>query len=86
VALAVVVLVPVATVEIVAVLAQAPQDLQRVRRSAERVVDVLDRSPPTHEPLTPAALPDPPHTLRIEDLRAHWPDATIPAVEVSIWS
>jgi ATP-binding cassette subfamily C protein CydCD len=81
VALAVVVLVPLATIEIVAVLAQAPQDLQRVRRSAERVIDLFDRSSPACEPLTPAALPDPPHTLRVEGLRAHWPGAATPAVD-----
>jgi ATP-binding cassette subfamily C protein CydCD len=81
VTLAVVVLVPVAAVEIVAVLAQAPQDLQRVRRSAERVVDVLDRPLPAREPSMPAALPGPPHTLRVEGLRVHWPGAATPALD-----
>jgi thiol reductant ABC exporter CydC subunit len=81
VALAVLVLVPVATVEIVAVLAQAPQDLQRVRPSAERVVDVFDRASPAREPLAPAALPGPPHTLRVEGLRVCWPGSATPAVD-----
>ncbi|MEK6439945.1 thiol reductant ABC exporter subunit CydD [Pseudonocardia sp. T1-2H] len=81
VVLAVLVLVPLAAVEVVAVLAQAPQDLRRVRRSAERVVDVFDRPQPVREPPTPAALPGPPHTLRVESLRAYWPGAATPAVD-----
>jgi ATP-binding cassette subfamily C protein CydCD len=81
VVLAVLVLVPLAAVEVVAVLAQAPQDLRRVRRSAERVVDVFDRPQPVREPPTPAALPGPPHTLRVEGLRAYWPGAAAPAVD-----
>jgi ATP-binding cassette subfamily C protein CydCD len=81
VTLAVAVLVPVATVEVVAVLAQAPQDLRRVRRSAGRVVDVLDRPSPAQEPPVPTTLPAPPYTLRIEGLRAFWPGAATPAVD-----
>ncbi|MCU1628683.1 MAG: cydCD [Pseudonocardia sp.] len=81
VVLAVLVLVPLAAVEVVAVLARAPQDLRRVRRSAERVVDVLERPPPVREPPTPVALPGPPHTLRVEGLRVYWPGAATPAVD-----
>jgi ABC-type multidrug transport system fused ATPase/permease subunit len=75
------VLVPLAAVEVVAVLAQAPQDLRRVRGSAKRVVDVFDRPAPAHEPRAPAALPAPPYTLRVEGLRVHWPGASTPALD-----
>ncbi|MDN3354243.1 thiol reductant ABC exporter subunit CydC [Actinomadura sp. DC4] len=70
--LAVVVLLPLATFEVVAGLPLAAQYLERVRRSASRVFAVLDRDEPVREPLAPAALPSAPYVLRVRDLRARW--------------
>ncbi|WP_211177447.1 thiol reductant ABC exporter subunit CydC [Pseudonocardia acidicola] len=81
VALAVVALAPLAMFEAATTLSQAPQDLDTVRRGAARVVDVLDRPEPAAEPATPAALPEPPHALRVERLRVRWPGAARPALD-----
>ncbi|MHA6793976.1 thiol reductant ABC exporter subunit CydC [Pseudonocardia bannensis] len=81
VALAVIGLTPLAVSEVVTVLAQAPRDLADVRRSAARVVDVLDRTEPVAEPVVPAPLPDPPYPLRVEGLVARWPGAVAPALQ-----
>jgi ATP-binding cassette subfamily C protein CydC len=81
VALAVVVLVPLAAFEGAALLPGAAQHRERVGRSAGRVVDVLDAPEPVSEPATPAALPDGPYTLRLEGLRVRWPGAATPAVD-----
>ncbi|MCW2632600.1 MAG: transporter, CydDC cysteine exporter (CydDC-E) family, permease/ATP-binding protein CydC, partial [Pseudonocardia sp.] len=81
VALAVVVLVPLAAFEGVALLPGAAQHRERVGRSAGRVVDVLDAPEPVSEPATPAALPVGPYTLRLVGLRVRWPGAATPAVD-----
>lgn len=70
--LAVVVLLPLAAFEVVAGLPQAAQYLERVRRSAARVLSVLDAAEPVREPAAPAALPRPPYALRVANLRARW--------------
>ncbi|MER7947332.1 thiol reductant ABC exporter subunit CydD [Streptomyces sp. NPDC096079] len=70
VALAVVVLTPLAAFEAVTGLPLAVQYRQRVKRSAERVFEVLDAPVPVHEPRTPAAPPANPFPLELSGLSA----------------
>ncbi|MFF0475274.1 thiol reductant ABC exporter subunit CydD [Streptomyces sp. NPDC004284] len=70
VALAVVVLTPLAAFEAVTGLPLAVQYRQRVKRSAERVFEVLDAPVPVHEPRTPAAPPASPFPLELSGLSA----------------
>lgn len=70
VALAVVVLTPLAAFEAVTGLPLAVQYRQRVKRSAERVFEVLDAPVPVHEPRTPAAPPANPFPLELAGLSA----------------
>ncbi|MFD9608453.1 thiol reductant ABC exporter subunit CydD [Streptomyces sp. NPDC059083] len=70
VALAVVVLTPLAAFEAVTGLPLAVQYRQRVRRSAERVFEVLDAPVPVREPQTPAAPPASPFPLELAGLSA----------------
>ncbi|WP_433465533.1 thiol reductant ABC exporter subunit CydC [Spirillospora sp. CA-128828] len=70
--LAVVVLLPLAAFEVVAGLPQAAQHMERVRRSATRIFDVLDSRPPVHDPDDPTPLPASPYTLSVENLQARW--------------
>ncbi|AJF69850.1 thiol reductant ABC exporter subunit CydD [Streptomyces vietnamensis] len=70
VALAVVVLTPLAAFEAVTGLPLAVQYRQRVKRSAERVFEVLDAPVPVHEPETPAAPPASPFPLELAGLSA----------------
>ena len=74
VALAVIVLVPLAAFETVQLLPTALAALTRVRRSGQRVLGVLDTPVPVPEPATPAPLPDHPEwTIRLRGGRARWP-------------
>ncbi|NSC22668.1 thiol reductant ABC exporter subunit CydD [Streptomyces albus subsp. chlorinus] len=73
--LATVVLTPLATFEVVTPLPQAVQFRQRVRRSAERVHEVLDAPAPVREPEHPAPLPPDPFPLRVHRLTVRYPDA-----------
>ncbi len=73
--LATVVLTPLATFEVVTPLPQAVQFRQRVRRSAERVQEVLDAPAPVAEPRHPAPLPADPFPLRTCGLTVRYPDA-----------
>ncbi|MEU7035396.1 thiol reductant ABC exporter subunit CydD [Streptomyces sp. NPDC046237] len=70
VALAVVVLTPLAAFEAVTGLPLAVQYRQRVKRSAERVYEVLDAPVPVHEPDRPAAPPQSPFPLEVSGLSA----------------
>ncbi|MEU7644240.1 thiol reductant ABC exporter subunit CydD [Streptomyces huasconensis] len=70
VALAVVVLTPLAAFEAVLGLPLAVQYRQRVRKSAERVHEVLDAADPVPEPAAPAPAPASPFPLRVTALRA----------------
>jgi thiol reductant ABC exporter CydC subunit len=76
--LAVVALTPLALFETVTGLPAAAQCLARVRRSAARVFEVIDSTPPTGDPDVPESLPFPPYTLRVRglgaryDTRAEW--------------
>ncbi|MER7516899.1 thiol reductant ABC exporter subunit CydD [Streptomyces sp. NPDC126499] len=80
VALAVVVLIPLAAFEAVTGLPLAVQYRQRVRRSAERVFDVLDAPVPVHEPATPAAAPASPFPLELAGLSARYAGQERPAL------
>jgi ATP-binding cassette subfamily C protein CydCD len=70
VALAVVVLTPLAAFEAVLGLPLAVQYRQRVRRSAERVYEVLDAPEPVREPRRPRQAPATPFPLVLRDLAA----------------
>ncbi|WP_128975987.1 thiol reductant ABC exporter subunit CydD [Streptomyces roseicoloratus] len=80
VALAVVVLTPLAAFEAVTGLPLAVQYRQRVRRSAERVFDVLDAPVPVHEPEVPAAPPAEPFPLEVAGLSARHAGQDRPAL------
>lgn len=69
-AMAVVVLTPLAAFEAVLGLPLAVQHRQRVRRSAERVYDVLDAPEPVREPERPRPAPVSPFPLVVEGLAA----------------
>ncbi|MEU6121076.1 thiol reductant ABC exporter subunit CydD [Streptomyces sp. NPDC047123] len=70
VALATVVLTPLAAFEAVMGLPLAVQYRQRVAKSAERVHEVLDAPAPVPEPAVPAQAPPTPFPLRVEGLSA----------------
>ncbi|MGP3687300.1 thiol reductant ABC exporter subunit CydD [Streptomyces sp. IBSNAI002] len=73
VAMAVAVLTPLAAFEAVNGLPLAVQYRQRVRRSAERVYEVIDAPAPVAEPREPAAAPGSPFPLRLTGLGARHP-------------
>ncbi|MFD4896650.1 thiol reductant ABC exporter subunit CydD [Streptomyces sp. NPDC058411] len=73
--LAVVVLTPLAAFEAVTGLPLAVQYRQRVRRSAERVYEVLDAPVPVVEPLEPAEAPASPFPLDVRGLSARYEGA-----------
>ncbi|MFJ8251303.1 thiol reductant ABC exporter subunit CydD [Streptomyces sp. NPDC094466] len=75
VALAVVVLTPLAAFEAVTGLPLAVQYRQRVARSAERVFEVLDAPVPVREPEAPAEGPVSPFPLEVRGLSARYPGA-----------
>ncbi|MGI5444473.1 thiol reductant ABC exporter subunit CydD [Streptomyces sp. CA-243310] len=70
VTMAVVVLTPLAAFEAVTGLPLAVQYRQRVRRSAERVYEVIDAPAPVAEPDRPHAMPVSPFPLRVSGLTA----------------
>ncbi|MDX3156957.1 thiol reductant ABC exporter subunit CydC, partial [Streptomyces scabiei] len=72
VAMAVVVLTPLASFEAVLGMPLAVQFRQRVRRSAERVYEVLDAPEPVREPVEPAGAPVSPFPLRLAGLGARY--------------
>ncbi|MFF1918967.1 thiol reductant ABC exporter subunit CydD [Streptomyces sp. NPDC058221] len=73
--LAVVVLTPLAAFEAVTALPLAVQYRQRVRRSAERVYEVLDAPVPVLEPAAPAEAPASPFPLEVRGLSARYAGA-----------
>ncbi|MCK8676350.1 thiol reductant ABC exporter subunit CydD [Streptomyces lichenis] len=75
VALAVVVLTPLAAFEAVTGLPLAVQYRQRVRRSAERVYEVLDAPLPVREPEQPRPAPASPFPLELDGIAARHPGA-----------
>ncbi|MGX2995910.1 thiol reductant ABC exporter subunit CydD [Streptomyces sp. JNUCC 64] len=72
VATAVVVLTPLAAFEAVMGMPLAVQYRQRVRKSAERVHEVLDAPAPVHEPARPADPPASPFPLRLDGVSARY--------------
>ncbi|MGW4568523.1 thiol reductant ABC exporter subunit CydC, partial [Streptomyces sp. NPDC004561] len=70
VAMAVVVLTPLAAFEAVLGLPLAVRHRQRVRRSAERVYEVLDAPEPVHEPERPRKAPEAPFPVVLKGLAA----------------
>ncbi|MEU8621172.1 thiol reductant ABC exporter subunit CydD [Streptomyces sp. NPDC048623] len=80
VALAVVVLTPLAAFEAVNGLPLAVQYRQRVRRSAERVLDVLDAPVPVQEPARPGTPPASPFPLELARLTARHAGQDRPAL------
>lgn len=81
VALAVVVLTPLAAFEAVAGMPLAVQYRQRILRSAERVYEVLDAPVPVQEPASPADPPATPFPLEVRGLSARYPGADHDALE-----
>jgi thiol reductant ABC exporter CydC subunit len=79
VALAVLVLTPLAAHEVFGALAPAAQQLPRIRGAASRVQAVLRQPDPVREPASPVPPPAPPYDLLIEGLSARW-DAAGPDV------
>ncbi len=69
-------LIPLVAFELVTGLPTATQTLQRVRRSAARVLEVADAPEPVSEPVHPLALPAPPYHLRARGLRYRYPGAS----------
>jgi thiol reductant ABC exporter CydC subunit len=74
VVLAVVVLTPLAVHEVFSGLTAAAQLLPRVRSAAERVLAVLDQSPPVVEPVRPQATPEEQPGFRLTEVVAGWPE------------
>ncbi|MET8269966.1 thiol reductant ABC exporter subunit CydD [Streptomyces sp. NPDC005096] len=79
--LAVVVLTPLAAFEAVTGLPLAVQYRQRVKRSAERVYEVLDAPVPVHEPATPAEAPATPFPLEVRGVAARHAGASRNALD-----
>ncbi|MGI5529241.1 thiol reductant ABC exporter subunit CydD [Streptomyces syringium] len=77
--LAVVVLMPLAAFEAVSALPLAVRYRQRVRRSAERVYEVLDAPLPVQDGSRPA--PRSPFPLRVTELTARYPGQDVPALD-----
>ncbi|MGW5341418.1 thiol reductant ABC exporter subunit CydD [Streptomyces sp. NPDC004050] len=73
VAMAAAVLTPLAAFEAVTGLPQAVQFRQRVRRSAERVYEVIDAPAPVAESARPAPVPASPFPLRLSGIAARHP-------------
>ena len=68
-------LIPLVAFELVAPLPAATQTLQRVRRSAARVQEVMEVPPPVQEPAHPAPPATGPHVLRVRGLSYSYPGA-----------
>jgi thiol reductant ABC exporter CydC subunit len=79
--LAGIVLIPLVAFELVTPLPSATQTLQRVRRAAARVFEVMDTPPPVPEPAHPVALGDGPRALHVRDLRYSYPGQTRRALD-----
>jgi thiol reductant ABC exporter CydC subunit len=75
VALAVIVLIPLAAFEAVQVLPAATLAHTRARRSGSRVLELLATPAPVAEPAEPCPLPGHPWPLTLRDAGARWPSA-----------
>jgi thiol reductant ABC exporter CydC subunit len=72
VALAVLALIPLAVHDGAKDLAQAAQEIPRLRSASARVADVMHRPGPVREPASPAPLPGPPYRVTVSGLTARW--------------
>jgi thiol reductant ABC exporter CydC subunit len=75
-ALAVVVLTPLAVLDVLAVMPDAAARVRPVLASLRRVFEVLDAPDPVPNPAPPRLLPDGPYHLRAEGLSAWWHGGT----------
>jgi thiol reductant ABC exporter CydC subunit len=66
-------LIPLVAFELVTGLPAATQALQRVRRAAARVFEVIDTAPAVAEPTHPLAPSRGPHALSVRDLHSRYP-------------
>ena len=73
-------LIPLVAFELVTGLPTATQTLQRVRRSATRVFEVMDAPAPVLEPASPSELPAPTRSLRARGVSFTYPGAARPAI------
>ncbi|MFI5959496.1 thiol reductant ABC exporter subunit CydC [Cryptosporangium sp. NPDC051539] len=80
VALATVVLLPLAAFESVAALPAAAQALPRVRQARRRVAEIVDAPSVLPVPRAPARCPESPFPLVLTDVDATWPGAERPAL------
>ncbi|MFZ2382989.1 MAG: thiol reductant ABC exporter subunit CydC [Candidatus Nanopelagicales bacterium] len=78
--LAVVVLLPLISFEIVQALPTAAISLVRARASADRVIELLDTVDPVPDPVESASLSALPNALTAHNLRVTWPGTDAPAV------
>lgn len=78
VALAVVVLTPLAVHESVMGLSAAAQHVPGLAAMASRITDVISRPDPVREPATPERLPSGPYGIRARGLRARYPQPAAP--------
>jgi thiol reductant ABC exporter CydC subunit len=69
-------LIPLVAFELVVALPGATQTLQRVRRSAARVLEVIDTAPPVVEPSEPRALPSGPYALHARGVCVSYPGSS----------
>jgi thiol reductant ABC exporter CydC subunit len=74
-------LIPLVAFELVTPLPGSAQTLQRVRRAAARVFEVMETPPPVAEPAHPAALVSGPHALKVRALRYSYPGQTHRALD-----
>ncbi|MFE2426364.1 thiol reductant ABC exporter subunit CydD [Streptomyces sp. NPDC059373] len=80
VALAVIVLTPLAAFEAVAGMPLAAQHRQRSRQAAGRVYEILDAPEPVSEPALPAPAPESPFPVAVRGLTARHPGRRAPAI------
>ena len=73
--LATVCLTPLAAFEAVSGLPMASQTGVRVRRSAQRVADIMARRPPVTDPSEPTSLGSPPYDVELREVTVCWPAA-----------
>ena len=72
VALAVVVLTPLAVLDVVVALPEAASTFSVARQALRRVFAVVDRPNPVPDPAVPAPLAEGPYHLRVENVSARW--------------
>jgi thiol reductant ABC exporter CydC subunit len=66
-------LIPLVAFELVSGLPAASQSMQRARRAASRVFEVIDAAPPVREPARGVPIGSPPHSLSVRGVRSAYP-------------